>query len=65
MTCLGNNFQILNFNYFKIIVEFDLNPNLKIFDLPNNKFEPILNFQMRLSFSNMTKLFKFVVIFSS
>ena len=26
---------------FKTIVKFDLNLNLKIFDLPNNKFEPI------------------------
>ena len=28
----------------KTMVEFDPNPNLKVFDLPNNKFEPILNF---------------------
>ena len=31
----------------KTMVEFDLNLNLKIFDLPNNKFEPILNFQIK------------------
>ena len=29
---------------FKIMVEFDPNSNLKIFDLPNNKFEPISKF---------------------
>ena len=34
------------------MVEFD--SNLKIFNLLKNKFEPILNFQMKLSFSNMT-----------
>ena len=28
----------------KAMVEFDLNPNLKFFDLPSNKFKPILNF---------------------
>ena len=28
----------------KTIVKFNSNPNLKIFDLPNKKFEPILNF---------------------
>ena len=28
----------------KIMVKFNSNPNLKIFDLPNNKFESILNF---------------------
>ncbi len=31
----------------KTIVEFDPNPNLKIFDLRNNKFESIPNFQMK------------------
>ena len=36
------------------MVEFNPNPNLKMFDLPNNKFGPILNFQMKLSFPNMT-----------
>ena len=36
------------------MVEFDTNSNLKIFDLPKNKFEPISNFQMKSSFPNMT-----------
>ena len=32
----------------KTMVEFDdSNSNLKIFNLPNNKFEQILNFQMK------------------
>ena len=38
---------ILNFSTLttvKTMVEFDSNPNLKIFDLPNNKFEQIPNF---------------------
>ena len=35
------------------MVEFNLNLNLKIFNLSNNKFKPILNFQMKLSFSNI------------
>ena len=38
----------------KIMVEFDSNPNLKILDLPNIKFNPILNFQIKSSFPNMT-----------
>ena len=39
----------------KTMVEFDpnTNPNLKIFDLPNKKFEPISNLQMKSLFSNM------------
>ena len=37
----------------KITVEFDRNPNLKIFDLPNKKFESISNFQMKLLFPNV------------
>ena len=37
----------------KTMVKFDLNSNLKIFYLPNNKFEQILNFQMKSSFPNM------------
>ena len=37
----------------KIMVEFNPNPNLKIFDLPNNKFKSILNFQMKSSFPNI------------
>ena len=38
----------------KTIAEFHPNPNLKNFDLPNNnKFEPIINFQMKSSFPNM------------
>ena len=37
----------------KTMVKFDPNPNLKNFDLPNNKFEPIQNFQMKPSFPNM------------
>ena len=31
----------------KTMVKFDLNSNLKMFDLSNNRFEPILNFQMK------------------
>ena len=38
----------------KTMVKFDPNSKLKIFELPNNKFEPILNFQMKSSFPNMT-----------
>ena len=37
----------------KIMEEFDSNPNLKIFDLSNNKLKSILNFQMKSSFLNM------------
>ena len=37
----------------KIMVEFDPNLNLEYFDLSNNKFEPILKFQMKLLFPNM------------
>ena len=37
----------------KTMGEFDPNLNLKIFDLLNNKFELIPNFQMKSSFSNM------------
>ena len=36
------------------MVEFDLNLNLKIFNLLNYKFKPISNFQMKSSFSNIT-----------
>ena len=36
----------------KAMMEFDSN-NLKIFDLPNNRFEPISNFQMKLLFPNI------------
>ena len=35
-------------------MELDSNPNLKITNLPNNKFEPISNFQMKLLFPNIT-----------
>ena len=38
----------------KTIVKFDSNSNLKILNLPNNKFESISNFQMKSSFPNMT-----------
>ena len=38
----------------KTMVEFDPNKNLKIFNLPNNKFELIPNFQMKSLFPNMT-----------
>ena len=31
----------------KIMKEFDPNPNLKIFNLPNNKFKSIPNFEMK------------------
>ena len=44
---------ILNFNYFKNNGGIDLNPNLKIFNLPNNKFELISYFQMKSSFPNI------------
>ena len=37
----------------KTIVKFDPNTNLKIFDLLNNKFEPIPNFQMKSMFPSM------------
>ena len=37
----------------KVMMEFDSNLNLKIFDLPNNRFEPIPNFQMKSLFSNI------------
>ena len=33
----------------KTMVKFDSNSNLKIFNLSNNKFKPISNFQMKLS----------------
>ena len=36
------------------MVKFDLNLNLKIFNLPNKKFKPIPNFQMKSLFLNMT-----------
>ena len=36
------------------MVEFDSNSNLKNFDLPNKKFKPILNFQIKSLFTNMT-----------
>ena len=38
----------------KTIVKFDSNSNLKILNLPNNKFESISNCQMKSSFPNMT-----------
>ena len=31
----------------KTMMEFDSNSNLKIFDLPNNRFESIPNFQIK------------------
>ena len=37
----------------KTMVKFNSNLNLKIFHLPNNIFEPISNFQMKLLFPNM------------
>ena len=49
--------QILNFNSLKTIMKFDLNSNLKIFNLPNNKFKPISNFQMKQWFPNMALIF--------
>ena len=41
----------------KTIVEFDLNTNLKIFDLLNNKFKPILNFQMKYIYLQMKYIY--------
>ena len=38
----------------KTMVKFDQNLNLKFFYLSNNKFESILNFQIKSLFSNMT-----------
>ena len=32
-------FKFSTFTTLKTMVEFDSNPNLKIFDMPNNKFE--------------------------
>ena len=40
-------FKFYTLTTFKIMVEFYPNLNLKIFDVPNNKFELIPNFQMR------------------
>ena len=37
----------------KAMIKFDSNPNLKIFNLPNNKFGPISNFQMKSLFPNI------------
>ena len=37
-------FKFSTLTTLKIIVEFDPNLNLKNFNLPNNKFEPISNF---------------------
>ena len=37
----------------KTMVEFDPNPNLNFFDLPNNRFKPISNFQMKSWFPNI------------
>ena len=37
----------------KTIVEFDPNPNLKIFELPNTRFKPIPIFQMKSLLSNI------------
>ena len=63
------SFQIMDFNYDKVwvvilkfstlttlntMVGFDPSPNLKIFYLPNSKFEPIPDFQIKLLFPNMT-----------
>ena len=39
----------------KAMMEFDLNPNLKIYDLSNNRFEPIPNFQMKSLFPNIPR----------
>ena len=57
------NYEIINEQFennkvwvviLKVMVEFDPNPNLKIFDLTNNKFDSIPNFQMKSSFPNRT-----------
>ena len=45
-------FKFSTLTTLKIIVEFDPNTNLKIFNLLNNKFKSILNFQMKYMFSN-------------
>ena len=52
MTRFGSHSQILTLTTLKTIVEFDPNTNLKIFDLANNKFKSILNFQMKYMFPN-------------
>ena len=41
----------------KTTMKFNSNSNLKIFDLSNNRFEPILNFQMKSLFSNIALLY--------
>ena len=46
-------FKFSTLTILKIMVEFNSNPNLKIFNLPNNKFTPISNFQMKSSFPNI------------
>ena len=51
-------FKSLILATLKTKVKFDLNLNLKIFDLPNIRFWLFLNFQIKSSFPNIT-LIKF------
>ena len=51
-------FKFLTLTILKTMMELNSNPNLKIIDLPNNKFEQILNFQMKSLFPNMILEFK-------
>ena len=46
--------KFLTETILKTMMELDSNPKLKIIDLSNYKFEPILNFQMKSLFPNMT-----------
>ena len=46
--------KFLTLTTLKIMMELDSNPNLKIIDLSNNKFEPISNFQIKSLFPNIT-----------
>ena len=43
-------FKFSTLTTLKTIVKFDPSTNLKIFNLPNNKFKPIPNFQMKYMF---------------
>ena len=56
-------FKFSTITTLKTMMEFDPNPNLKIFDLPNNIFEPISIFQIKSSFPNMAlTIYKFITI---
>ena len=53
MTDLGNYFKFSTLTTLNTVVKFNSNPNLIIFELPNNKFGSILNFQMKSWFPNI------------